>query len=64
MMVEDESQTNCVEFQNQLGELIATGVDVSSHPHVIACELCRQLIRDLDRIAKDAGHGRFGARGE
>ena len=63
-MNKDLGDLNCTEFQNQLGELIAAGVDVNQHPHVLTCELCSALIRDLDRIAGNARRGRFGTEEE
>ena len=59
-MSEDIGNANCLEFQNHLSELAATGVDLKTHPHVKACDLCRALVHDLYRIAEDAGHGHFG----
>lgn len=44
----------CHEFQEQLPELIGSGRDLGSHPHVQSCELCRALIRDLETIAEAA----------
>ena len=58
-MNQGENQMSCKEFQSQLPDLIGAGRDVRSHPHVKACALCRELIRDLYRIAENARHGRF-----
>jgi hypothetical protein len=44
----------CQEFQAQLPELIATGEDVTTHPHMQHCELCRALLADLETIAEAA----------
>ena len=44
----------CHEFQEQLPELIGSGVRLDTHPHVQTCELCRALIRDLETIAEAA----------
>jgi hypothetical protein len=63
-MGEETSRANCLEFQNQLSELIATGVALSSHPHVKACELCSALLHDIYRIAEDAKRGHFGTEEE
>jgi hypothetical protein len=41
----------CEEFQSHLPELIASGEDVSQHPHIQECELCRSLLADLEAIA-------------
>jgi hypothetical protein len=45
---------SCVEFQAQLSELIASGEDASSHPHVKACARCNALLADLTTIAEAA----------
>ena len=45
---------SCVEFQAQLSELIASGEDASSHPHVKSCARCNALLADLTTIAEAA----------
>ena len=35
-------------------ELIGSGEDVSAHPHLQSCELCRALLADLETIAEAA----------
>jgi hypothetical protein len=44
----------CEEFQSHLPDLIATGEDISQHPHILECELCRSLLADLEAIAEAA----------
>ena|ERR1700744_291946 len=44
----------CEEFQSHLPEVIATGEDISQHPHILSCELCRNLLADLEAIAEAA----------
>ena len=44
----------CAEFQSQLPELIGSGEDMKSHPHIESCELCRALLADLETIAEAA----------
>lgn len=56
-MTNDQKQPDpqaCHEFQEQLPELIGSGQDLGSHPHVQSCETCRALIRDLETIAEAA----------
>ena len=60
-MSENPSKANCQEFQSQLPELLAAGADLDNHPHLKGCELCRDLVDDLHRIAESSGHGRFEA---
>ena len=50
----DPEKMSCEEFQSHLPELIASGVDVSGHPHLLECELCRALLADLEAIAEAA----------
>jgi hypothetical protein len=57
-MNRDPKTMTCHEFQDQLPELIGSGADVNSHPHLQSCELCRALLNDLQAIA-DAARGLF-----
>lgn len=59
-MPEDANQLTCEEFQDQLAELIGSGVDVEDHPHARACSTCRKLLADLESIAEAARYRRFG----
>ena len=45
---------SCEEFQNRMAELIASGADASQHPHIQSCELCRDLLAQLEVIAQVA----------
>ena len=45
---------SCAEFQERLPELIGSGADLSTHPHLAGCELCRALLADLETIAEAA----------
>ncbi|MGA2217021.1 MAG: hypothetical protein ABSG51_02995 [Terracidiphilus sp.] len=53
-MTEERNNMSCAEFQAQLPELIGSGEDVSSNPHVRNCELCSALMADLETIAEAA----------
>jgi hypothetical protein len=53
-MTDDPKNMSCAEFQAQLPELIGTGADISAHPHIQSCELCRALLADLETIAEAA----------
>lgn len=44
----------CADFQSHLPELIGAGEDLSNHPHIKSCELCRTLLADLETIAEAA----------
>lgn len=53
-MSHDRDNMTCEEFQAQMPELIGSGADVSQHPHVQNCALCRALLNDLETIAEAA----------
>jgi hypothetical protein len=53
-MTSDPSKLSCAEFQAQLPDLIGSGVDASTHPHLQNCELCGSLLADLETIAEAA----------
>jgi predicted anti-sigma-YlaC factor YlaD len=53
-MTEDCKDLSCQEFQAQMADLIATGDDVSMHPHLQTCANCRALLADLETIAEAA----------
>jgi hypothetical protein len=53
-MIDTPREMSCEEFQEQLSELIGSGANASSHPHVQNCELCRAFISDLEAIAAAA----------
>lgn len=53
-MTEEAKKMTCEEFQAGLAELIGTGEDVSSHPHLQTCARCRALLADLQTIAEAA----------
>ena len=47
-------EMSCAEFQAHLPELIGAGEDLSNHPHLRSCELCRALLSELQTIADAA----------
>jgi hypothetical protein len=53
-MTENSVKMSCAEFQSRLPELIASGADANSHPHLKECDLCRALLADLETIAEAA----------
>ena len=53
-MTNDPTKMSCAEFQAKLPELIGSGADAASHPHIQNCELCRALLADLETIAEAA----------
>ncbi|HEY1160597.1 MAG TPA: hypothetical protein VGE83_08205 [Terracidiphilus sp.] len=53
-MMDDRNKLSCAAFQDQLPELIGSGENVATHPHLQSCELCRALLADLETIAEAA----------
>jgi len=53
-MTGDSSKMTCAEFQAQLPRLIASGEDISAHPHIQSCDNCRAFLADLETIAEAA----------
>ena len=53
-MTTDPTKMSCAEFQAKLPELISSGANAASHPHIQSCELCRALLADLETIAEAA----------
>jgi hypothetical protein len=53
-MTRDPDKMSCAEFQAGLPDLVASGADTDSHPHLKECELCRALLSDLETIAEAA----------
>jgi hypothetical protein len=48
---QEAKSMTCAEFQAQLPELIGSGASAAEHPHVKECELCRELLANLEAIA-------------
>ena len=51
---QDGKSMDCAEFQQKLPELFESGVKVSQDEHVLGCENCAALVRDLEYIASQA----------
>jgi hypothetical protein len=45
---------NCQQFQAQLPEIISSGENLASNPHLQHCPICRALLSDLEAIAEAA----------
>jgi hypothetical protein len=50
----DQSDAECAAFQELMPERIGAGEDLQSDPHMLTCERCRSLVRDLEYIAEAA----------
>lgn len=44
----------CAEFQALMPKRIEAGEDLQTFPHMLTCERCRSLVRDLEYIAEVA----------
>jgi hypothetical protein len=53
-MTSDLNKASCADFQSRLADMIGAGEDLSHHPHIVSCELCRALLADLETIAEAA----------
>ncbi len=53
-MTHKPGDMSCDDFQDQLADLIASGEDISNHPHLKNCPRCRALLADLQTIADAA----------
>ena len=51
MTSEQPKSMRCADFQAQLPELIGSGASAAEHPHVLECDLCRELLENLEAIA-------------
>jgi predicted anti-sigma-YlaC factor YlaD len=53
-MNQNATKLSCAEFQTQLPDLISSGETTANDPHLMSCENCRALLRDLETIAEAA----------
>lgn len=51
---EEAFNRECAEFQALMPKRIEAGDDLQSFPHMLTCERCRSLVRDLEYIAEVA----------
>ncbi len=51
---QDGIPMTCEEFQEKLPELFESGANVSREQHLLGCEKCSALVRDLEYIASQA----------
>jgi hypothetical protein len=49
-----EIDRECAEFQALMPDRIGAGEDLQTYPHMLTCERCRSLVRDLESIAQAA----------
>jgi len=53
-LTEDLNDAECVKFQTSMPERIGAGEDLQDDPHMLTCERCRSLVRELEYIAEAA----------
>jgi len=52
--ISEPADQECAEFQAQMPARIGAGEDLQAQPHMLTCERCRALVRDLEYIAEAA----------
>jgi hypothetical protein len=50
----DQASQECADFQALMPKRIGAGEDLQTFPHMLTCERCRALVRDLEYIAEVA----------
>jgi hypothetical protein len=50
----DEEKMTCVEFQQVLPDMFESGGSAREHDHLKTCEVCSDLVADLEYIAEQA----------
>jgi hypothetical protein len=53
-MTDDANTMSCRQFQARLPELIGSNANLAADPHLETCGHCRELLADLETIAKAA----------
>lgn len=51
---EAQSDVDCAEFQASMPRRIGAGEDLQADPHMLTCERCSSLVRELEYIAEAA----------
>ena len=51
---EDLTDAECARFQASMPERIGAGEDLQDDPHMLTCERCSSLVRELEYIAEAA----------
>jgi hypothetical protein len=51
---EDQADAECAKFQSSMPRRIGAGEDLQADPHMLACERCSSLVRELEYIAEAA----------
>jgi hypothetical protein len=54
IILDPNADQDCAEFQASMAELIGNGEDLQDHPHMLTCERCTALVRELETIAEVA----------
>jgi len=51
---QDQDDADCARFQVGMPQRIGDGEDLQADPHLLTCERCSSLVRDLEYIAEAA----------
>ena len=51
---QDQFDAECAKFQASMPDRIGGGEDLQTDPHMLTCERCRSLVRELEYIAEAA----------
>jgi hypothetical protein len=51
---EDQANNECATFQSSMPRRIGAGEDLQTDPHMLTCERCSSLVRELEYIAEAA----------
>ncbi len=54
IILDPYADQECAQFQAGMAELIGNGEDLQDNPHILTCERCTALVRELETIAEVA----------
>jgi hypothetical protein len=61
-MTDQVGSKDCMEFKQRLEEGLELGSAIYGDPHLLSCSRCKELVRELDRIA-DIGRDYYWRQG-
>jgi len=50
----NQTDDECARFQASMPERVGAGEDLQTYPHMLTCERCRSLVRELEYIVEVA----------
>ena len=54
IVLDSNADQECAQFQATMADLVSNGEDLQNQPHVLTCERCTALVRELEAIAEAA----------